>query len=609
MKRAVVAVCAAASALLASLPVTVALAAPPGGYAVSRVVLPSRAFGIAADPVTGLVYVGTSSGGGRIMVIDGATQALEGSITVPGTPYDVAVNPVTDTIYASGAGGITVIDGATRQVVTTIASASRNVAVDPATDTVYADAIPEGSGTRIAVIDGATNSITSTIELATTAGTAFLAADASTDTIFAAANASTGTLYAIDGATDTVTRSLQLPGSWITSIAFDPANDSIYAVDNGANTVHVVSATTLTVTTSITGCAHWVAAAAADPTANVVFVTSAAGVNSGAADSTCVIDGATNAVADTFPRGGTAVATDPATGAAYISGWNPSTDIWTATPGAANQLSPMVYGFGPYIFGSPSATFAVGVSSSFSLLASALPAATLNETGALPAGITMSSSGVFSGTPAAGTVGTYPITVTASNGVSPACTISVAVVVDIAPSITSAASATFQTGVHGSFTVQAAGSPAPAVSAGGYPSWMTFTQGNSSGVLSGTPPPGSGGLWPVNVWAQNSFGFTPTQTLMLTVNEPPTLAVASRLTFRAGHSVRYQITSTGFPAPVLRESGRLPRGLKFRAGRNGTALIVGTPARGEKGKRFIVTITASNHIGRAATKSVTIRIR
>jgi Putative Ig domain len=125
---------------------------------------------------------------------------------------------------------------------------------------------------------------------------------------------------------------------------------------------------------------------------------------------------------------------DPVTGAAFIAGWHPDNNIWVAKPSAADELSPMDYGFPVE---RPSATFAVGVPSSFALMLSALPAATITETEALPPGVTMSSSGVFSGTPAAGTVGTYPITVSASNGVGPDSDVSLEIVVDIAPRITS----------------------------------------------------------------------------------------------------------------------------------------------------------------------------
>ena len=610
MKRVALAVASAAVAVVALLPGTIAEASASGGYTVSRVVLTSRVFGIAEDPSTGLVYVGGSGtvrGQGTVTVIDGASQAVEGSITVPGTPLHLAVDPATDTIYASASSGLSVIDGATSKTSTVpIASDSGPVAVDPATNMVYSAVRLTGNAPGVAVIDGATNSISPTIALPSATGVvSSLAVDAATGTIYA--GTSGGTLYAIDGATDAVT-SVQLDAHGnISGLAID--SGSVYAVDDTTNTVDVVGASTLAVTTTITGCPYHVVAAAADPAASAVFVTSYGIASPSPADSTCVIDAATNTVAETFPRGGMAVAADPVTGAAYIAAWNPLTDIWIATPSATDELSPMVYGFAESELGSATATFAVGLKSSFPLSISALPAATVTETGALPAGVTMSSSGVFSGTPEAGTVGTYPITVTASNGVSPDSSVSLTIDVDIAPAITSPATATFQTGVQGSFTVQATGTPAPIVSAVDYPLWLTFTAGNASGVLSGTPPTGSGGVFQVYIDADNGSGFTASQTLTITVNQPPAVAVASRLTFRAGRHVQYRIKSTGFPAPELREHGRLPRGLSFRAGADGTALIIGKPARGDMGKRYVITITASNHIGHAATKKVTIRIR
>jgi hypothetical protein len=43
--------------------------------------------------------------------------------------------------------------------------------------------------------------------------------------------------------------------------------------------------------------------------------------------------------------------------------------------------------------------------------------------------------------------------------------------------------------------------------------------------------------------------------------------------------------------------------------RKGVAVIIGKPARSDKGKHFLITINANNHIGRTANKKVTIWIR
>ena len=57
------------------------------------------------------------------------------------------------------------------------------------------------------------------------------------------------------------------------------------------------------------------------------------------------------------------------------------------------------------------------------MTATGTPSPTLSESGALPSGVTFNAStGVLSGTPASGTNGSYPITFTASNGVSPNAT-------------------------------------------------------------------------------------------------------------------------------------------------------------------------------------------
>ena len=42
----------------------------------------------------------------------------------------------------------------------------------------------------------------------------------------------------------------------------------------------------------------------------------------------------------------------------------------------------------------------------------------------------------------------------------------------------------------------------------------------------------------------------------------------------------YTVTTTGYPAPTITETGALPAGLTFTDNGNGTATISGTPATG-----------------------------
>ena len=75
----------------------------------------------------------------------------------------------------------------------------------------------------------------------------------------------------------------------------------------------------------------------------------------------------------------------------------------------------------PTITSANSATFSAGNNASFQVTASGFPGSTFSESGALPAGVTLSPTGILSGTTSQpGT--SWPITITASNGTSPNAT-------------------------------------------------------------------------------------------------------------------------------------------------------------------------------------------
>ena len=82
-----------------------------------------------------------------------------------------------------------------------------------------------------------------------------------------------------------------------------------------------------------------------------------------------------------------------------------------------------VNGVAPNITSANSTTFRVGVAGTFTVTTTGNPPSSLSEAGALPSGVTFvnngSGSATLSGTPAAGTSGTFPFTITASNGVVP----------------------------------------------------------------------------------------------------------------------------------------------------------------------------------------------
>ena len=67
-----------------------------------------------------------------------------------------------------------------------------------------------------------------------------------------------------------------------------------------------------------------------------------------------------------------------------------------------------------------STTFVTGMTVAFTVRDVGFPAATLSESGALPDGVTFDPmNGILSGTPSAGTAGSYNLTFRARNGSDP----------------------------------------------------------------------------------------------------------------------------------------------------------------------------------------------
>ncbi len=77
----------------------------------------------------------------------------------------------------------------------------------------------------------------------------------------------------------------------------------------------------------------------------------------------------------------------------------------------------------PAITSGGATTFAEGSPGSFTVTSVGTPTPALSESGALPPGVTFTDNGdgtaTLSGTPVVGSAGTYPLTITASNGLSP----------------------------------------------------------------------------------------------------------------------------------------------------------------------------------------------
>jgi hypothetical protein len=250
------------------------------------------------------------------------------------------------------------------------------------------------------------------------------------------------------------------------------------------------------------------------------------------------------------------------------------------------------------------AAFTLGTAGSFTV--TTLPgyptATTITTTGTLPAGVRFTDNGdgtaTIAGTPTA--AGSFPITITASNGVAPDATQAFTLTVNQAPSITSADHATFPFGSAGSFTVTTtAGYPTTTTltTTRTLPSGVTFTDnGDGTATLAGTPT--AAGAFPLTIKASNGATTDATQPFTLTVTKVPTIGSADHTTFAVGSAGSFAVTTTvDYPtATTLTESGPLPSGVSFTDHGDGTATLAGTPATGTAGS-YPLTLTVANTAG------------
>jgi hypothetical protein len=211
-----------------------------------------------------------------------------------------------------------------------------------------------------------------------------------------------------------------------------------------------------------------------------------------------------------------------------------------------------VSGTSPSITSANTTTFSAGTSGNFTVTTTGTPTPSLTETGALPAGVNFHDNGngtaTLSGTASA--AGSYPIAITANNGIGAAATQNFSLLVEQAPAITSANSATFTAGTAGSFTVSATGVPTPALAeAGALPSGVTLVDnGNGTATLGGTAASGTAGSFAITISATNGVGSPATQNFTLTVSstdtQPPTTPTNLTATAVSGSQINLSWTAS-----------------------------------------------------------------
>ncbi len=192
----------------------------------------------------------------------------------------------------------------------------------------------------------------------------------------------------------------------------------------------------------------------------------------------------------------------------------------------------------PTITSVASATFTKGTAGSFTVTTTGTPVPTLVRTGALPSGVTFvdnnNGTATLSGTPAAGTSGTYPLTLTAANTVLPNATQSFTLTVKTPQSISFPAVTAFSW-YQGSATLAASATSTLAVT-------YTVISGPCS-VVGNTLTANAPGSCVVaaDQAGDTTFASAPQQTQSVTVNAGPTFLDIDA----SGASTRYDPATDG----------------------------------------------------------------
>ncbi|HLH99304.1 MAG TPA: pentapeptide repeat-containing protein, partial [Acidimicrobiales bacterium] len=183
------------------------------------------------------------------------------------------------------------------------------------------------------------------------------------------------------------------------------------------------------------------------------------------------------------------------------------TDTGTSTHGSGT-FTVTVTPVAPTISGPSSAEMTTGTAGSVTFHATGYPTPGLTETGALPSGVTFTDNGdgtaTLAGTPATGTAGQYPLTITASNGTSPDAVENVDLTVLAALAVTTTAVPSGTVGVAYHTTLAATGGTPPyswSVASGStLPPGLALAP---DGTVSGTPT--TEGTWRTTVDVASSL--------------------------------------------------------------------------------------------------------
>jgi DNA-binding beta-propeller fold protein YncE len=297
----------------------------PGAFAqhiIGHVSVGSEPKGVAANPVTGDIYVANVLSGNISVLLKNSVVATIPVNTLPGV---VALNSKTNRVYAAGcnfqtgAGSLVdVIDGATNKVIASIplnhscSIGTQGIAVNSRTNRVY---VSDYDDSQEIVIDGATNKIVTRIDLAGHLPLG-VAINPANNQVWVALDGPAGNVDVIDGGSNTVLETITVASVFVDDVAINPATQRAYiSSPSSPSSVYVFDASNLQPITSIPF-GQFETSLTVDPLTNLIFVAD------GNLNEVGVIDGNTNsliatvALNGTFPNG---IAANPATKIVYVT--------------------------------------------------------------------------------------------------------------------------------------------------------------------------------------------------------------------------------------------------------------------------------------------------
>jgi len=491
--------------------------------------------------------------------------------------------------------------------------------------------IPVITGTAgICTVTGVTgnaSSTSATVNMIASSGTCTLTASWAQDAFFNSATATQSILATLraptvgfSGAPATAANGTNFTVTATTNAAVKPTITGTAGVCSVGAVAGTSPATAQVTMTSVSGVctitANWAqtavfqAASLTQTTSTPVSITTASplagGITGTAYSQTLTAVGATSPYTwaisgGTLPAG---LTLDPVTGILSGTPSAAATSNFTVSATATGGLS-------------ATKTFSLTVTTPISITTAALPGAitgvAYNQTlasaggsaprtwtvssGALPAGLSLSTAGVISGTPTALGPFSFTVQVAAGNGTSATQALSITVTAPVSITTTTLPGAT--TGVAYNQSLVSTGGSTPftwSVSAGALPNGLSLS---SAGVISGTPSATGTFTFTARVAAGN--GTTATRSLTITVTAPVSITTAAPPGGSVGAAYNLALAATGATTPYTWgiSAGSLPTSLSLSSAGviSGTPTVTGT-------FNFTVRVTAAN--GSTATRALSI---